>query len=143
MSILKELSNKYRIDASKPASNNKEIEKLVKFSNINIPEDFLEVIRELTDVEINVDGEKYIRIWGADRCIDMNEAYSIQDNIPNSLAIADDEGGNALIYTTGDQGFGIYVIAFNDLDIDELQYVAGSLSDLLINNVGIDIITSC
>lgn len=73
----------------------------------------------------------------------MNEAYSIQDNIPNSLAIADDEGGNTLIYTTGDQGFGIYVIAFNDLDIDELQYVAGSLSDLLINNVGIDIITSC
>ncbi|GAA0124074.1 SMI1/KNR4 family protein [Clostridium butanoliproducens] len=143
MSILKELSNKYRIDASKPASNNKEIEKLVKFSNINIPEDFLEVIRELTDVEINVDGEKYIRIWGADGCIDMNEAYSIQDNIPNSLAIADDEGGNALIYTTGDQGFGIYIIAFNDLDIDELQYVAGSLTELLKNNVGINIITRC
>lgn len=143
MSILKELSNKYRIDASKPASNDKEIEKLVEFSNINIPKDFLEVLRELTDVEINVDGKKYIRIWGAVGCIDMNEAYSIQDNIPNSLAIADDEGGNALIYTTGARGFGLYVIAFNDLDIDELQYVAGSLSDLLINNVGIDIITSC
>lgn len=143
MSILKELSNKYRIDASKPASNDEEIKKLVEFSDINIPEDFLEVIRELTEVEINVDGEKYIRIWGADGCIDMNDAYSIQDNIPNSLAIADDEGGNALIYTTGDQGFGIYVIAFNDLDIDELQYVAGSLSELLKDNVGIDVITSC
>lgn len=143
MSILKELSNKYRIDASKPASSNKEIEKLVKFSDINIPEDFLEVIRELTDVEINVNGERYIRIWGADGCIDMNEAYSIQDNIPNSLAIADDECGNALIYTTGEQGFGIYVIAFNDLDIDELQYVAGSLSELLKDNVGINVITRC
>ena len=143
MSILQELSNKYRIDASKPASSDEEIKNLVEFSDINIPEDFLEVIRDLTEVEINVDGEKYIRIWGADGCIDMNEAYSIQDNIPNSLAIADDEGGNALIYTTGARGFGLYVIAFNDLDIDELQYVAGSLSDLLINNVGIDIITSC
>lgn len=143
MSILKELSNKYRIDASKPASNDEEIKRLVEFSVINIPEDFLQVIRELTDVEINVDGKKYIRIWGPCGCIDMNDAYSIQDNIPNSLAIADDEGGNALIYTTGEKGFGIYVIAFNDLDIDELQYVAGSLSELLKDNVGIDVITRC
>ena len=143
MSILKELSNKYRIDASKPASNTDEIERLVEYSDINIPEDFLEVIKELTEIEINVDGEKYIRVWGADGCIEMNDAYSIQDNIPNSLAIADDEGGNALIYTTGDKGFGIYVIAFNDLDIDELKYVAGSLSELFKDNVGIDIIRSC
>ena len=142
MSILKELSNKYRIDASKPASNDDEVERLVKYSDINIPEDFLEIIRELTEIEINVDGEKYIRIWGADGCIEMNDAYCIQDNIPNSLAIADDEAGNALIYTTGDKGFGIYIIAFNDLDIDELKYVSGSLSELLKDNVGIDVISS-
>ena len=143
MSILQKLSNKYKIDASKPASNDEEIKKLIEFSDINIPEDFLEVIRELTEIEINVDGEKYIRIWGAEGCIDMNDAYRIQDNIPNSLAIADDEGGNALIYTTGDQGFVLYVIAFNDLDIDELQYVSDSLSELLKYNIGIDIVTSC
>jgi len=35
------------------------------------------------------------------------------------------------------------VIAFNDLDVDELQYVASSLSDLMINNVGIDVIKNC
>lgn len=40
----------------------------------------------------------------------MNEAYCIKDNIQNSLAIADDEGGNALIYTTGIQGFGLYIV---------------------------------
>ena len=73
----------------------------------------------------------------------MNDAYEIQQYIPKSLAIGDDGHGNTLIYATGERGFGLYVIAFNDLDIDELQYVAGSLSDLLINNVGIDIITSC
>lgn len=73
----------------------------------------------------------------------MNDAYNIQENIPNSLAIADDEGGKALIYTIGEKGFGLYVIAFNDLDVDELQYVASSLSDLMINNVGIDVIKNC
>jgi hypothetical protein len=143
MSLLNRLSSNYRIDASKPASNDEEIKRLLEFTHIEIPEDFLEVIRELTEIEINVYGEKYIRIWGADGCIEMNDAYYIQENIPNSLAIADDEGGNALIYTTGEKGFGLYVIAFNDLDVDELQYVSNSLSNLLINNVGIDVIKNC
>ena len=143
MNILKKLSSNYRIDASKSASTDKEINSLIEFSEIEIPEDFLEIIRELTEIEIKVDDEKYIRIWGADSCIEMNEAYYIQENIPNSLAIGDDEGGNALIYTTGHKGFGLYVIAFNNLDVDELQYVSSSLSHLLINNVGIDIIKKC
>ena len=143
MSILKDLSSKYRIDASKSASSDEEIKKLIKFSDVQIPEDFLEIIKELTEIEINVDRKKYIRIWGADGCIEMNDAYNIQESIPNSLAIADDEGGNALIYTTGQNGFGLYVIAFNDLDVDELEYVADSLSDLLINNTGIDGIKNC
>ncbi len=143
MNILKNLSNNYRIDANKLASNDEEIKNLIEFSEIEIPEDFLEIIREQTEIEINVDGKKYIRIWGADGCIEMNEAYNIQENIPNSLAIADDEGGNALIYATGEKGFGLYVIAFNDLDVDELQYVGSSLGDLLIKNIGIDVIKSC
>ena len=143
MSILKDLNSKYRIDASKSASSDEEIKKMIEFADVQIPEDFIEVIKELSEIELNVDGKKYIRIWGADGCIEMNAAYSIQENMPNSFAIADDEGGNALIYTTGQNGFGLYVIAFNDLDVDELQYVAGSLSDLLINNTGIDVIKNC
>lgn len=143
MSLLNTLSSNYRIDASKSASSDEEIKNLIEFSKIKIPEDFLEVIRKLTEIEINVDEKKYIRIWGADGCIEMNDEYAIQESIPNSLAIADDEGGNALIYTTGEKGFGLYVIAFNDLDVNELQYVSNSLSDLLINNVGIDVIKNC
>lgn len=143
MNILKSLSNNYRIDANKLASNDEEIKSLIEFSEIEIPEDFLEIIREKTEIEINVDGKKYMRIWGANGCIEMNEAYNIQENVPDSLAIADDEGGNALIYATGEKGFGLYVIAFNDLDVDELQYVASSLGDLLIKNIGIDVIKSC
>ncbi len=143
MSIVKDLGSSYRIDASKLGSSDEEVKKLIEFSEVQVPKDFLEIIKELTEIEINIDGKKYIRIWGADGCIEMNEAYNIQESIPNSLAIADDEGGNALIYTTGQNGFGLYVIAFNDLDVDELQYVAGSLSDLLINNTGIDTIKNC
>lgn len=143
MSILKNLSSSYRIDAYKPASPEKDINDLLNFSQIEIPEDYLDIIREKTEVEINVGQEKYIRIWGADGCIEMNEAYEIQENIPLSLAIADDEGGNALLYLDGNNGFGLYLIAFNDLDTDELQFVSYSLSDLLLKEIGINIIKKC
>lgn len=114
----------------KVVQNEISINALIKFSDIEVPKDFIEIIREATEIEINVDQSKYIRIWGADGCIEMNEAYAIQESIPNSIAI-------------GDKGFGLYIIAFNDLDVDELKYVSESISSLLINNVGIEVIKKC
>lgn len=143
MSIIKKISSKYNVYGKDIASSKESIEEISKFSTILIPDDYIELLNEATDIRISIEDAKDIMIWGVDRCIEMNDAYEIQQYIPKSLAIGDDGHGNALIYATGERGFGLYVIAFNDLDIHELQYVAGSLSDLLINNVGIDIITSC
>lgn len=140
MDILEQLSSKFRVDASEGVSTELEIGNLVKFSDIKLPNDFLELIRKKTSVEINVDGMKYIRIWGAVDCIEMNEAYKIQKDIPNSLAIGDDEGGNALIYAVGEKGFGLYIVSFEDFDMGDSKYVSNSLSDLLINNIGLDVI---
>ena len=68
---------------------------------LKVPYEFLEIIRERTEIEILVNKEKYIRIWGAVGCIEMNEAYHIQKYIPNSLAIGDDECGNVVLYANG------------------------------------------
>lgn len=140
MNILNKLSDEYRIDSYSVASTIEEIRKLKETSSIVIPEDYLSIIIDKTEIEINISGEKYIRIWGANGCLEMNEAYDIQEYIPNSLAIADDEGGNALIYATGPNGFGLYIIPFNDLEIDELKFISKSLSDLFIYNIGINIL---
>lgn len=40
MNILKKISNNYRIETSKLASNDKEIKNLIELSEIEIPEDF-------------------------------------------------------------------------------------------------------
>lgn len=143
MSIIKKISSKYNVYGKDIASSEEMIEKIARYSTILIPDDYIKLLKEATDIQISIEDFKDIMIWGVDRCIEMNDAYEIQQYIPKSLAIGDDGYGNALIYATGERGFGLYVIAFNDLEIDELQYVAGSLSDLLINNVGIDVILSC
>ena len=142
MSIIKQISSRYNIYGKDIPSSKKLIKEITKFSTISIPDDYIKLLNEATEIKISIEDLKYIMIWGVERCIEMNDAYEIQKYIPESLAIADDGDGNTLIYATGEIGFGLYIIALNDLEVDELQYVASSISDLLINNIGIDIITS-
>ena len=78
MGILDNLSNSYQIDSSQIPSTEEEINKLKEFSTINVPTDYIEIIREATEVEINVASKIHIRIWSALGSIEMNEAYNIQ-----------------------------------------------------------------
>ena len=140
MSIICELNKAFRIDASCNASEEKEIDQLVKFAEIKIPNEYLEIIRERTEIEINIYNEKYLRIWGANGCMEMNEAYYIQKYIPFSLAIGDDEDGNAILYVNGKNGFGVYAVAFNDLEEEEMRFISKSLRDLLVYEKGIEVL---
>ncbi|WP_415272817.1 SMI1/KNR4 family protein [Bacillus siamensis] len=138
MTLLNKISSRFSVDAKEAAATEEEIKALTEFSPINVPSDYLDIVSEATEVEINVAGGKYIRIWSPAGCIDMNESYEIQDYIPNSLAVGDDEGGNALIYFEGAEGFGLYIVGFGDLDPEEAVKVASSLNDLLIQDTGIE-----
>lgn len=140
MNILDNISSVYTIDARKPPSKEEEIKELQDFSTIDIPTDYIEIIQQASDIEFNINNQMYIRIWGALGCIEMNEAYEVQKYLPNSLAIGDDEGGGVLIYLQGKDGFGIYYNRFADLDIEEAVKVAPTLTELLINNIGVDIL---
>ena len=138
MNILDNISSMYTIDARKSPSKEEEIKALLDFSTINVPTEFIEIIQLASDIEINVSDQMYIRIWGASGCIEMNEAYEVQKYLPNSIAIGYDEGGGALIYLQGKDGFGIYYTRFADLDIEEAVKIAPSLTELLVNNVGVN-----
>ena len=67
----------------------------------------------------------------------MNDAYNIQKYIPNSLAIGDDECSNAILYANGNNGFGVYIVSFGDLSVDEMVYIADSLEEFFVNEVGV------
>lgn len=94
----------------------------------------------MADVELKVmDSTSYIRIWGAAGCSEMNAAYHIQDYIPHALAIGDDEGGKVIFYAEGKEGFGLYLVGFGNLDLDDAVYIAPSLEALLIEGIGAEI----
>ena len=137
MDVLGNLNQAFRIAAAENASDEETIASLIVFSEIVVPTEYLNLIRKHSELELMVSGTRTLRIWGASGCIEMNEAYHIQKYIPRSLAIGDDEGGNALIYATGCEGFGVYAVAFNDLEAEEMKYISDSLASLLVNGKGV------
>ena len=139
MNILSKMSKSFELVASDEKSSDAEINELIHYSKIDVPFEFIEIIKEKTELEILVNNEKYIRVWGAKGCIEMNSAHHIQKYIPDSLAIGDDECSNAVLYANGSNGFGIYMVSFGDLDVNEMVYIADSLEAFFVKEKVIDI----
>ncbi len=137
--IINNMVHCFRVETYKCAATQEDIEKLKIFSTICVPEDYLEIVRVMTDVEILVN-DNYVRIWGASRCVEMNEAYQVKKYIPNSLAIGDNEGGMALIIMNGAHGYGLYTVGFGDLDADDAMFIAPSLYEFLVDGKGVEFI---
>lgn len=138
MNIIKNSNEVFVLETQEPPATKEAIQELKKFSLIDVPADYLEIIQQSTNAEFNVNNEMYIRIWGPVDCIEINEAHNIQKYIPNSLAIGDDEGGKALLYAGGNEGFGLYIVEFGNLDIEEAIKISHSLKTLLVDGMGVE-----
>ena len=58
---INKLNKDFRVDASCDASTENEIDELIRFASIKIPNEYLVLIREQTELEINIRNQKYIR----------------------------------------------------------------------------------
>lgn len=138
MNILNNLKENINLEVNDKASSELEIEEMIINSPIKIPNEFIEMLREKSELELSINRDKILRIWGASGCIEMNEAYNIQKYLPRSWAIGDDEGGYAIVYAIGDDDeTGVYAVSFSDLDDNEKIFIAPSLFDFLTKGTGI------
>ncbi len=131
----------FKIEEYQAGSSDEEIGSMRKACPIEIPPEFIEIIKTASEIEISVMDERYIRIWGAAGCVEMNEAYQIRKYIPRSWAIGDDGGGNAIIYMTGEKGKGVYAIPFGDLCVEDAYYLSPSLRDFFGDENGARVFT--
>ena len=130
------LNQVFSVDVAQSAASEADIGTLLSFSTIDVPQEYIQIVRQATDIEILVNNRCYIRIWSPLGCVEMNEAYSINRRIPNSLAIGDDEGDRAILYANGKMGFGLYLVEFGNLDLNDAIYISPSLTKLLIDGEG-------
>ncbi|QEU62004.1 hypothetical protein KDRO_E08890 [Kluyveromyces lactis] len=140
---ISKLHENFKLKVRNAGSSDEEIKTMrTFFSGKEIPEEYVCFISQLLEAEILVQGKSYIRIWGAEGCIEMNESYHIQKYIPNAIAIGDDEGGQVIFYATGGDGYGLYKVGFGNLDIEDAIFISNSLYDLLMKGNGADNLSS-
>ena len=135
MKILSQLIQGVEVATKEPGCGEPEIKKLSAFSPVPVPDDYLAFVREATEAELQInfnDGNFwFLRIWGPESCIDMNEGYHVQEWLPDSLAIGDDEGCGMLVWLPKASRPGLYHVRMSYIDMDGARFLASSLIDLL------------
>ena len=111
----------------------------LKAQHSSVPAEYLELIAVATEIEFEAAGN-YLRVWGPEGVLEMDEAYGISSEIPGAIPIGDDGGGSALVYMEGLKGEGVYFVRYGDLERDEASWVAPSLEALLCKGEGLDVI---
>lgn len=128
------------IASSQQPSTEDEIELLHQFAPIKIPDEFIELIRQATEIEF-VSPDCCFRIWGASGCLEMNRAYEVQNHIPKCIAIGDNESGFILVYVEKNASLGLHLISLSNLDIDDSILISGTLNELIHQGKNIHLLT--
>jgi hypothetical protein len=126
MNILDRLNSIFKVDGFNDGATKESIKKLIEFSPIEIPQDYLDLISKQEEIHMEVAGDRYLRFWDVDSCIELNQAYNIQEDIPTSLAIGDDGGTSVLIYMSIDNNFGLYLAPLGCFyePADDCEYIS-------------------
>lgn len=104
----------------------------------SLPQEFIDLAREATEVELQHLNGQYVRIWGPLGSIDMDEGYGIRLRIPDAIPIGDDGGGHVLFFSHGKQGDGLYHVGYGNLDLDDAIWIADTLGSFVVNAKGIE-----
>ena len=143
MSFLQSLHRRFMVGATEPGSSDEDVAALSTFATrqgLVVPCDYLELVREVSELELVVDQRGCVRFWSASGVVEMNEAYEIQRHIPHALAVGDDEGGKALAFMDGGSGTGLYRFPFADPDASEAVFIAPTIRELLKKGEGADLL---
>jgi hypothetical protein len=135
--VLELLHRSIYLLAKQPAASGDEIA-LFNLRFPSAPEEYLKLVEEATEVELQHEQGQYIRIWGPSGCIDMDEGYNIAARMPSAIPIGDDGGGKVLFYLNGTCGRGLYHVGYGDLAAEDAIFTAPNLTELLQRAVGIE-----
>lgn len=138
--MLEELNPRFRVvSKQRPASASEISELQGQFADV--PAEYLELIREATEIELEWDDALHLRVWSPAGCIEMDEAYDISKRISGAIPVGDDGGGRVLMYMSGQVGPGLYTSGYGDLTRDDAKWIAGGLRELLTSGVGVEHLT--
>jgi hypothetical protein len=135
--MLESLHESFQILAQQAGAHSEQLSSLLR-RYPNAPKEYLELVSDATEIELQHEGGQYIRIWGPAGCIEMDDANDISERITGAFPVGDDGGGKVILYMNGKHGPGVYHVGFGDLDAEDTIFAASSLTGLLCQAVGIE-----
>ena len=155
MDILKNLNHRLSlVEGAACYGGEEDVKRVVSESPIQLPEDYTEFLKSISGgddggVEFLVDdGGLEIVIWDASMAMEKREEFSFpssHDFMEKVWLIGDDLGDLVFCYGEGEEGFGIYRVSAGVLSLSALDFakkIADTLTDFLVEGVGIDIATT-
>jgi hypothetical protein len=71
-----------------------------------MPDDYISLIREATEFELETSDGVYLRIWAPFDCLDVETGHSISKYLPGAIPIGDDGGDDIFFYWNGARDHG-------------------------------------
>lgn len=133
--ILRE--NRFTVLATQPAATAEQISALTDYFG-SVPPEYVDLICEATELELQHQKGQYVRIWGPLGCMEMDEGYSIRQRISDAVPIGDDGGGHVIFYADGKCGHGLYHVGYGNLDQDDAIWIVPSLYAFLTKAEGVE-----
>jgi hypothetical protein len=113
----------------KPLTSIDQIENIIKFK---LPTDYVTYIQNYFGFEASIVKE-YVRLWPLEELIEMNMGYFIFDNLPKTIGIEGNGGGEFIaIELTDDDKYRIVLSPFIDLDKQYHIEIGTSFTDFLL-----------
>ena len=144
VSIIDNINKQLKFDKGEIHPGGKEvIKQIVDKTPIQLPADYYEFLSCISGTG-NI-GSIPICLWSANRALGMqNEfAHPLKENFISKVwFIGDDLGDMVYFYGFGNDGFGVYFLEVGSLGFEYANKIADTLTDFLVNGVGIDVITA-
>ena len=158
VSIIDNINKQLKFDKGEIHPGGKEvIKQIVDKTPIQLPADYYEFLSCISgtgnigsiEFEIESDDEDIgsipICLWSANRALGMQNEFAHpmkEDFISKVWFIGDDLGDMVYFYGFGNDGFGVYFLEVGSLGFEYANKIADTLTDFLVNGVGIDVITA-
>lgn len=106
-----------------------QIENIIQF---NLPSDYKSYLQTYLGFEGTI-GQEYVKLWDFDELIDINKGYGIFDNLPKTLGIGGNGGGEFIAIELLENGeYRIVLSPFIDLDSQYHIEIGTSFTDFLV-----------
>ena len=151
MNIIENINERLVFDRDEIcAGGGKDIEEVIRVSPVPLPKDYLEFLKQISgddygpEFEVKDEGLS-IWIWSAKMALEKLSEFDHPFNqkfISKAWMVGNDLGDLVYFYGEGKDGFGLYRTSAGALGFEWADKISDTLTDFLVNGIGIDIATT-